>query len=101
MSALPPKAYMCSAPAHVRFEPIADIRDCAENALSWISDEHSNARHGAAFKPRICRATAASTVASLYLGPSVKTLDIGARHSDIASRGGIDGDRMDFVRHFA
>ena len=27
MSALPPKADMCSAPAHVRFVPIADIRE--------------------------------------------------------------------------
>ena len=26
MSALPPKADMCSAPAHVRFVPIADMR---------------------------------------------------------------------------
>ena len=27
MSALPPKADMCSAPAHVRFVPIADIQE--------------------------------------------------------------------------
>ena len=32
---------------------------------------------------------------------SVKTLDVGARDSDIAIRGGIDADYMDFVRHFA
>ena len=33
--------------------------------------------------------------------PSVKTLDVGARDNDIASRSGKDADRMDFVRHFA
>jgi hypothetical protein len=32
---------------------------------------------------------------------SVKTLDVGARDSDIAIRGGINADHMDFVRHFA
>ena len=50
MSALPPKADICVGPAG--------------NALSWISEEHSSAQHDAAFKPRIYRATAASTVAS-------------------------------------
>ena len=33
--------------------------------------------------------------------PSVKTLDVGARDNDIASRSSKDADRMDFVRHFA
>jgi hypothetical protein len=32
---------------------------------------------------------------------SVKTLNVGAHHGGIASRGGKDGDRVDFVRHFA
>jgi len=36
MSALPPKADMCSALAHVCFGPIADI--------GLTSDEHSNTR---------------------------------------------------------
>ena len=32
---------------------------------------------------------------------SVKTLNVGARHGGIASPGGKDADRVDFVRHFA
>ena len=32
---------------------------------------------------------------------SVKTLDVGARHGGIASRGARDADRVDFVRHSA
>ena len=32
---------------------------------------------------------------------SVKTLNVGAHHGGIASRGGKDADRVDFVRHFA
>src|SRR5262245_3306022 len=35
MSALPPKADICTAPAHVRFEPIGDIahRECLAGAF--------------------------------------------------------------------
>ena len=32
---------------------------------------------------------------------SVKTLNVGARHGGIPSRGGKDADHVDFVRHFA
>jgi hypothetical protein len=38
MSALPPKADICSALAHVRFGPIADIRNDYEH-----SDKHPSA----------------------------------------------------------
>jgi hypothetical protein len=73
MSAFPPKADMCDALADVCFGPKADIcaairhvRFTPESGHPFVDfNEHSSARDGSTFKPRVYRATAASTVASL------------------------------------
>jgi len=36
MSALPPKADICSAVAHVRFGPIADVNHSVLNVCQWL-----------------------------------------------------------------
>src|SRR5262249_48109487 len=65
------------------------------NALSWISVEHSSARHSIQ-AAHLSRNRGVDSLSKR--GPSVKTLDVGAHHDDIANRGGTDADRVDFVR---
>ena len=45
MSALPPKADMCSALAHVRFVPIADLPAMRRRWLSQALQEESRSAH--------------------------------------------------------
>jgi hypothetical protein len=94
MSALPPKADMCSAARHVRFGPKADICGAKSNICFTLEIAHSQALLE-------CPLSAKNRHGEPAERCQLKPLNVGACHDGIGARGGRDAHHMDFVRYSA